>query len=212
MARTVIDPLTRIEGHMRVEVEVDRRQVTDAWVSGTLYRGMEIVLKGRRPQDAFYISQRICGVCPISHGHASTMSAEAGDGIQIPTAPASSATSSRPHSTCTATFCGSTPWRRSTTSTPLKALEREHRRHVRARAGRRHRHVTSVRSRQRLAAFVENGQLSIFTNGWFDHPAYAQDMPPELAPHRRGPLPRGSRDAGRGHGVIAIMGGKFPHS
>ncbi len=58
--------------------------MTDAWISGTLYRGMETVLKDRRPQDAFYVSQRICGVCPISHGHASTMSAEAAMGIQIP--------------------------------------------------------------------------------------------------------------------------------
>ncbi|MDO8987360.1 MAG: nickel-dependent hydrogenase large subunit, partial [Coriobacteriia bacterium] len=62
MTRSVIDPLTRIEGHLRVEVEVEAGVVTDAWVSGTLYRGMESVLHGRRPQDAFYISQRICGV------------------------------------------------------------------------------------------------------------------------------------------------------
>ena len=97
MAReVVVDPLTRIEGHMRVEVEVEDGVVTDAWVSGNLYRGMETVLKDRRPQDAFYVSQRICGVCPISHGHASTMSAESVLRIsRSPMARDSSATSSR---------------------------------------------------------------------------------------------------------------------
>ena len=55
----VIDPITRIEGHLRVECEVTSGVITDAWVSGTLFRGMETVLKGRAPSDAFYIAQRI---------------------------------------------------------------------------------------------------------------------------------------------------------
>ena len=84
MTRTVIDPVTRIEGHLRVEVEVTDGKVSDAWVSGTLFRGMETILKGRAPEDAFYVSQRICGVYPISHGHASTMSAESALEIKIP--------------------------------------------------------------------------------------------------------------------------------
>ena len=53
MANIVIDPVTRIEGHMRVEVEVSGGEVKDAWVSGTLYRGMETVLLDRSPEDAF---------------------------------------------------------------------------------------------------------------------------------------------------------------
>ena len=84
MTRAIIDPVTRIEGHLRVEVEVVNGVVTDAWSSGGLYRGMETVLVGREPTDAFYIAQRICGVCPISHGHASTMGSEAALGITIP--------------------------------------------------------------------------------------------------------------------------------
>jgi [NiFe] hydrogenase large subunit len=82
--RAVIDPITRIEGHLRVECEVQDGKVVDAWVSDTLYRGMETVLLDRKPADAFYIAQRICGVCPISHGHASTMSSESAWGLQIP--------------------------------------------------------------------------------------------------------------------------------
>ena len=79
-----IDPVTRIEGHLRVECEVTNGTITDAWVSCSLFRGMELVMKGRAPSDAFYVAQRICGVCPISHGHASTMSAESALGITIP--------------------------------------------------------------------------------------------------------------------------------
>ena len=84
MARTVIDPVTRIEGHMRVECEIKDNEVVDAWVSGSLYRGMETVLLDRSPEDAFYVSQRICGVCPISHSHASAQATEAALGITIP--------------------------------------------------------------------------------------------------------------------------------
>ena len=82
--RAVLDPLTRIEGHLRVECEVEDGKIVDAWVSDTLYRGMETVLVDRKPEDAFYVAQRICGVCPVSHGHASTMSAESAYGLTIP--------------------------------------------------------------------------------------------------------------------------------
>ena len=82
--RIVLDPVTRVEGHLRVEIEVENGVVKDAWVSGGLYRGMEAVLEGREPADAFYVAQRICGVCPVPHGHAATMAAESALGIKIP--------------------------------------------------------------------------------------------------------------------------------
>ena len=53
MARIVIDPVTRIEGHLRIEVEVDAHTVTDAWSSGTMFRGIELVLRGRDPREAW---------------------------------------------------------------------------------------------------------------------------------------------------------------
>lgn len=59
-----IDPVTRIEGHLKVTVEVNDGKVTDAYSSGTLWRGIEVILKGRDPRDAGQITQRICGVCP----------------------------------------------------------------------------------------------------------------------------------------------------
>ena len=66
MTRSIIDPITRIEGHLRVEMEVDNGVVTDAWVSGGCFRGMELVVQDRTPEDAAQIVQRICGVCPVS--------------------------------------------------------------------------------------------------------------------------------------------------
>ncbi len=61
--RIVIDPITRIEGHLRLEVEVQGGKVTDAWSSGTMVRGFEIILKGRDPRDAWAFCERACGVC-----------------------------------------------------------------------------------------------------------------------------------------------------
>jgi len=70
-----IDPVTRLEGHLKIEVTVDhvqgRQTVVDAHATGTLFRGLETILVNRTPLDAPDITQRICGVCPVSHGMAS---------------------------------------------------------------------------------------------------------------------------------------------
>ena len=59
MAKISIDPITRIEGHLRIEAEVDGGQVTEAWSSSTMWRGLEIILKGRDPREAWLMAQRI---------------------------------------------------------------------------------------------------------------------------------------------------------
>lgn len=75
-----MDPVTRIEGHMKVEITVDTvgglQQVTDARCTGTLFRGFETLLNGRNPLDGPIITQRICGVCPISHGLTAVLALE----------------------------------------------------------------------------------------------------------------------------------------
>ncbi len=77
MNKIVIDPITRIEGHLRIEVEVNEDNVVkDAWASGQLFRGIEIILKGRDPRDAGLIAQRICGVCTNVHYRASIAAVE----------------------------------------------------------------------------------------------------------------------------------------
>ncbi|NIV34686.1 MAG: hypothetical protein GWN58_36085 [Anaerolineae bacterium] len=60
--RIVVDPVTRIEGHLRIEAEVDGGQITNAWSSSTMWRGIELILQGRDPRDAWLMTQRICGV------------------------------------------------------------------------------------------------------------------------------------------------------
>ncbi len=59
MPKIAIDPITRIEGHLRIEAQVERGKVTEAWSSSTMFRGMELVLKGRDPRDAWVFAQRI---------------------------------------------------------------------------------------------------------------------------------------------------------
>jgi hydrogenase large subunit len=77
---TIMDPVTRIEGHLKVEVQIDpvggENKIVDARCTGTLFRGFETILLGRDPKDAPVITQRICGVCPVSHGMASTLALE----------------------------------------------------------------------------------------------------------------------------------------
>jgi len=76
MSRVVVDPVTRIEGHLRIEAEVDGGAVRDAWSSSTMFRGIELILKGRDPRDAWAFTQRICGVCTTVHAIASIRAVE----------------------------------------------------------------------------------------------------------------------------------------
>src|SRR5919198_4762562 len=86
---TIVDPVTRIEGHMKVEVTIDTvrgiQQVIDAQTTGTQFRGFEVILKGRDPRDAPYLTQRICGVCPVSHALAATLALEQAASLSVPT-------------------------------------------------------------------------------------------------------------------------------
>ena len=76
MSRVIVDPVTRIEGHLRIEAEVDGGVVRDAWSSSTMFRGIELILKGRDPRDAWAFAQRICGVCTTVHAIASIRAVE----------------------------------------------------------------------------------------------------------------------------------------
>jgi hydrogenase large subunit len=82
--RVTIDPVTRIEGHLRVDVEVDGGRVKKAWASGQMWRGVENILIGRDPRDAWAITQRICGVCTTVHAMASVRAVENALQLEIP--------------------------------------------------------------------------------------------------------------------------------
>ena len=81
--RVAIDPVTRIEGHLKVEVEVKDGKVVDARCTGGMFRGFENILKGRDPRDASQITQRICGVCPTAHATASVRALDDAFGVEI---------------------------------------------------------------------------------------------------------------------------------
>ena len=169
MARSVIDPVTRIEGHLRVEMEVENGVVSDAWVSGGCFRGMELVVKDRTPEDAAHIVQRICGVCPVSHSHAATIAAEKAYGITI----SNNARIIRNLIEGAQFLHSHILWFYTLAAldyvNPLNALK--------ANVGSAYDLVeaagTSCQSdlkalQERLAKFAENGQLSIFSGNWFD--------------------------------------------
>ena len=84
MARVVVDPITRIEGHLRVDVEVENGAVTNAWSSGQMWRGIELILEGRDPREAWLFTQRICGVCTTVHAITSVRAVENALGLEIP--------------------------------------------------------------------------------------------------------------------------------
>ena len=83
--RVVVDPITRIEGHLRIEVNLDEENIIRNAVStGTMWRGLEVILKGRDPRDAWAFTQRICGVCTGTHALTSVRAVEDALGIDIP--------------------------------------------------------------------------------------------------------------------------------
>ena len=82
--RVVVDPVTRIEGHLRIEAVVENGVITDAFSAGTMVRGLEKILQGRDPRDAWAITERVCGVCTTVHALASCRSVEDALGISVP--------------------------------------------------------------------------------------------------------------------------------
>jgi hydrogenase large subunit len=207
--RVVVDPVTRIEGHLRVEVEVESGLVKDAWVSGGLFRGMEAVLQGREPADAYYVAQRICGVCPVPHGHAATMAAESALKIEVP----NNARVIRNIIEGAETLHSHILWFYTLAAldyvdvvAALKADVGKTYELARA-AGTRVADFGAVQTR--LKRFMGGGQLSIFGSGWWGHPEYK--LPPELdliaVAHYLEALDVQAEAAA----IIAVMGGKFPH-
>lgn len=84
MPRITIDPITRIEGHLRIDCEVADGKVAKAWSSGTMWRGIELILKGRDPRDAWIFTQRICGVCTTVHAITSVRAVENALQMEVP--------------------------------------------------------------------------------------------------------------------------------
>jgi len=215
MARTrvVVDPITRIEGHLRIEAQAEDGRIADAWASSTQFRGIETIMQGRDPRDAWAFTQRICGVCTVVHAVASCRAVE--DALDITIPPNANLIRNLVHgmqfiqdhvihfyhlhaldwvdvvSALDADPADSamiaaqlSPWPNNSATYFLEV-------------------------QNRLRTFVQGGQLGIFTNGYWGHPAYK--LPPAVnllaVAHYLEALDW-QRDVIRLH---TIFGGKNPH-
>lgn len=217
MTRSVIDPVTRIEGHMRCEMEVEGGHVKDAWVSGGSFRGMEIVVENRTPEDAAQIVQRICGVCPVSHNHASAIAAEKVYGLEGSLAIPNRARIIRNLIEGAQFLHSHILWFYNLAAldyvNPLHALEANvaDAYDLAQSAG------TSMNSdfklvKQRLEKFAATGQLSIFDGNWFDaEDGTAYKLPAELDLICTAHYLEALKMQARASEVAALLGGKMPH-
>ena len=211
--RITIDPVTRIEGHLRIDCEIEDGKVIKAWSSGTMWRGMEEILQGNDPRDAWMIVQRICGVCTTIHAIASVRAVENALGMEVPVnaqhirnlilaahsihdhivhfyqlsaldwVDITSALQADPQK-ASALLKGISTW-------SLNSAEE------------------FAKVQQKIKTLVASGQLGIFANGYWGHPA--MKLPPEInliaVAHYLQAL-ECQRDANR---VVALLGGKSPH-
>lgn len=182
MSRIVVDPITRIEGHLRIEVEIKDGKIVDAYSSGTMVRGFEIILKGRDPRDAWAFTERACGVCTTVHALASVRTVEDALGITVP-----------PNAELIRNlmFCAqylqdhvvhfyhlhALDWVdivSALKADPVKTSE------IAQKISNWPKSSPKYFSdlQKRLTAFVQSGQLGIFANAYWGHPAYK--LPPEV--------------------------------
>lgn len=211
--RVVVDPITRIEGHLRIEAQMEDDRIAQAYSAGTMVRGIEIILQGRDPRDAWAFAQRICGVCTLVHGLASIRAVEDALDYTIP-----------PNAQLIRNLMSGAQYIHdhvmhfyhlhaldwvdvvSALNADPKAtseLAQSISKYPKSSPG----YFSDMQ--KRLKDFVETGQLGIFAQAYWGHPAYK--LPPEAnlmaVAHYLEAL-GWQRDAAKLH---AIFGGKNPH-
>ena len=216
-----LDPITRIEGQLAVQAVAENGVITDAWAVSKLFRGIEVVLRGRAPEDAFYVTQRMCGVCPTSHGHASSMAVEAVDpSFELPNG-----------ARIVRNILEGAEWLHSHIFhfyalvaldyvNPAKALQANIADTYALALEKGIATADFAAVQARLKKLVEGGDLSIFTNGWWGidplaHPEaadelYNPDIPAELHLIGVSQYLQGLEMQATAAQIIAIIGGKFP--
>jgi hydrogenase large subunit len=211
--RVVVDPITRIEGHLRIEAQMDGDNIAEAYSSGTMVRGIEIILRGRDPRDAWAFAQRICGVCTLVHGIASVRAVE--DALDYTIPPNAQLIRNlmigaqyvhdhvmhfyHLHALDWVDVVSALNADPKATSELAQTISN----YAKSSPG----YFSDVQ--KKLKGFVESGQLGIFANGYWGHPAYR--LPPEAnlmaVAHYLEAL-AWQRDVVKLH---AIFGGKNPH-
>jgi hydrogenase large subunit len=211
--RVTIDPITRIEGHLRIDVDVDGGRVKKAWSSGQMWRGVELILLGRDPRDAWAITQRICGVCTTVHAITSVRAVENALQMEVPLnaqfirnliilahsvhdhivhfyhlsaldwVDVTSALKADPDKTAALG--------ESLSSWHLNGKHEMRRVH------------------ERLKHFVNGGQLGIFTNGYWGHPA--MKLSPEVNLLAVAHYLQALEVQRKANKIVSILGAKTPH-
>ncbi len=211
--KVVVDPITRIEGHLRIEVQAENGRITNSWASSTQFRGIEVIMEGRDPRDAWAFTQRICGVCTVVHAVASCRAVEDALGITIP--PNANIIRNLVHGmqfiqdhVIHFYHLHALDW--VDVVSALKADPEGTARIARSISPWPNNSATYFAEVQnRVKKFVGSGQLGIFTNGYWGHPAYK--LPPEVnllaVAHYLEALDW-QRDVIRLH---TVFGGKNPH-
>ncbi|HET9576564.1 MAG TPA: nickel-dependent hydrogenase large subunit [Usitatibacter sp.] len=213
MTRITIDPITRIEGHLRIDCEIDGGKVTKAWASGTMWRGVEQILVGRDPRDAWAITQRFCGVCTTVHALCSVRAVENALNLEIP---------------LNAQYI-----RNMIISAHAVHDEIVHFYHLSAldwvdvvsalkadpdKAGALAESLSPWpgngkpqmrKVKERLAGFVGTGQLGIFANGYWGHKA--MKLPPEVNLIAVAHYLQALEVQRKANKIVAILGSKTPH-
>ncbi len=211
--RITIDPVTRIEGHLRVDVDVDGGTVRDAWSSGTMWRGIEVILAGRDPRDAWVFTQRICGVCTTVHAIASVRAVENALGMEIPlNAQYIRNLLITAHSLADHIVhfyqLSALDWVDVVSALkgdPAKAASIGE--SLSPWPGNSRKEMAAVKAK--LETFVKGGQLGIFANGYWGHPA--MKLPPEVNLLAVAHYLQALDIQRKGHQAVAILGGKTPN-
>jgi hydrogenase large subunit len=211
--RVVVDPITRIEGHLRIEAQMDGNRIAQAYSAGTMVRGIEIILRGRDPRDAWAFAQRICGVCTLVHGIASVRSVE--NALNYPIPPNAQLIRNlmiaaqyvhdhvmhfyHLHALDWVDVVSALNADPKATSELAQSLSN----YPKSSPG------YFADNKKKLQKFVEAGQLGIFAKAYWGHPAYK--LPPEanlMAVSHYLEALAWQRDVARLH---TIFGGKNPH-
>jgi len=213
MTRVTIDPITRIEGHLRIDVDVDGGRVKKAWSSGQMWRGVELILLGRDPRDAWAITQRICGVCTTVHAITSVRAVENALQMEVPV----NAQYIRnmiilAHSihdfivhfyhlsaldwVDVTSALKADPDKAASLAESLSSWSLNGKHEMR-------------KTHERLKNFVNGGQLGIFTNGYWGHPA--MKLPPEANLMAVAHYLQALEVQRHANKIVSILGGKSPH-
>jgi hydrogenase large subunit len=211
--RIVVDPVTRIEGHLRIDCEVEGGKVQKAWSSGQMFRGIETILLGRDPRDAWMFTQRFCGVCTTVHAIASVRAVENALNLEIPINAQYirnlivMAHAIHDHIVHfyhlsaldwvdVVSALKADPAKASALAESLSAWPGNSRRELQA-------------VQDKIKGFVEAGQLGIFTNGYWGHPA--MKLPPEVNLLAVAHYLQALEYQRKVNQIVAILGSKTPN-